>query len=108
MNDHARALVAFTTCGDELQAAELARVLVERRVAACVNIVPHIRSLYRWQGEVCDDVESMLIIKTNASTMPALKETLAQAHAYELPELIALDVADGSDDYLAWVGAQLA
>ncbi len=85
----------------------IARLLVERQVAACINLVPQIRSIYRWQGKVEDSTEWLLIIKTSQARFQSLREALAAAHSYEIPEILALPVVDGSPEYLSWLGASL-
>lgn len=87
---------------------ELARGLVEARLAACVNIVPGVRSVYRWKGEIQDDGELLLIIKTSAERFEAMRDWLLEAHPYEVPEVLALPVSAGADAYLAWVLESLA
>lgn len=99
--------IAFTTCASADEAARIARRLLEERVAACVSIVPSVRSLYHWKGEIQDDVEHLLIIKSRADLAGRLKDTLRAAHSYETPELVILDVADGLPDYLAWMDSEL-
>jgi periplasmic divalent cation tolerance protein len=83
----------------------LARALVEERLAACVNVVPGVRSVYSWKGETRDDAESILLIKTTAERAPALARRLGELHPYEVPELVAIELADGegNPEYLAWV-----
>jgi periplasmic divalent cation tolerance protein len=76
---------------------------VERGLAACVNVVPGVVSVYRWKGAVCRDGEVMLFIKTRAERLPALREALLALHPYELPELVALPVESGHAPYLAWL-----
>lgn len=104
----ATVLLCYCTCPDAASAQALARALVDERLAACVNRVPGVRSTYRWQGEVIDDGEELLLIKTTAERLPALKARLPQLHPYEVPELVAVPVADGHDTYLDWVRAQIA
>ena len=99
--------IVLCTAGSEAQAAEIARALVERRLAACVNVVGSISSTYRWQGKVVVDGESLLIIKTDASRFEALRVAVREMHTYETPELIAFAVTDGDPDYLAWLGESL-
>ena len=96
-------LVALSTVGSAQDAERIARELVERRLAACVNILPGVVSFYRWQGAVQRDAERMLVIKTRAEKLPALREALVSLHPYELPELVALPVADGHPPYLGWI-----
>jgi periplasmic divalent cation tolerance protein len=97
------ALVVLVTAGNRDEAARIAKALVEDRLAACVNIIPSIRSIYTWQGEVCDDEELLLIIKTRKGVMDGLKVRVRELHSYEVPEVIAFSICDGSIDYLAWI-----
>ncbi|AVJ56923.1 divalent-cation tolerance protein CutA [Idiomarina sp. OT37-5b] len=96
----------FCTCADNDEAGRLAHLLVEQRVAACVNIVPHVRSVYEWQGKIEDDSEVLLIIKTSKLKLEALKEAIQTHHSYESPELISFEIDDGLPAYLDWVEAQ--
>jgi periplasmic divalent cation tolerance protein len=100
----AEAMVVLTTCGSDEDAERLARVLIERRLAACVNAVSGVTSTYRWRGEVLRDRETLLIIKTTAARFAALETALRAESKYELPEVIALPVAAGSVAYLEWLG----
>lgn len=95
--------VALSTAPDADTGARLARVLVEERLAACVNVVSGVRSIYRWHGEIEEDLEVLLVIKTRAEHITALAERLRTLHPYELPELLALPVSAGLAPYLAWV-----
>lgn len=95
--------IVLTTVGVLEKAEELSRALVERRLAACVNIVGPIRSIYRWQGKVENDQEYLLIIKTTSERAPELEPVFAELHPYELPELVEVNVAGGSAAYLSWV-----
>ena len=88
------------------EAAALARAVVTERLAACVNVVPGVRSIYRWEGEVQDDVEALLVIKTTEARLEALVERVNALHSYDLPEVLALPVAGGSPAYLAWVAEE--
>ena len=99
-------LICLTTCPDRAIAERMATALVEERLAACVNILPGIASTYRWQGEVIRDEELLLIIKTTSGRMAALRERLPTLHPYELPELLAVEPADGLPAYLDWVRAE--
>jgi periplasmic divalent cation tolerance protein len=97
------ALIVFCSCPVAV-ADGLAHALVESRVAACVTLLPQARSVYRWQGEIerCDEVQ--LLIKTTRERWPALRAAVLEQHPYELPELIAVEVAAGLDRYLDWIG----
>lgn len=95
-------IVVYVTCPED-HAAKLGGSLVEGRLAACVNIVPTVRSLYTWKGEVCDDAESLLVIKTRASLFELLREKVVDLHPYDVPEVIALPITAGHPSYLRWV-----
>jgi periplasmic divalent cation tolerance protein len=102
------ALVVLSTFPDADQAAQIARVLVDEQLAACANLIAGVRSIYRWQGAVQDDGEALAIIKTTVERYPALAARLAELHPYEVPEIIALPLADGHPPYLAWLAGQVA
>jgi periplasmic divalent cation tolerance protein len=95
--------VVLTTASSIDEARKIARALVERRLAACVNMVPRISSIYRWEGKVEEAQECLLIIKTTAAAFPKLRDTIRETHSYEVPECIALPVEDGSLPYLNWI-----
>jgi periplasmic divalent cation tolerance protein len=96
--------VVLTTCGSLEEARHIARALIERRLAACVNIVPQVESIFRWKGEVETSNESLLVIKTTAGMFEKLRVALKELHSYEVPECIELTVTDGSEAYLDWIG----
>ena len=96
-------VVALSTVGSAEEADRLARALVERRLAACVNVVPGVVSHYRWQGELQRDEERLLVIKTRAERIDALRDALRELHPYELPELVAFEISAGSPEYLKWL-----
>lgn len=100
-------IVVFNTCASAADAEKLAQHLVETRVAACVNIIPGARSIYRWQGKVEDAAEHVLLIKTSRGMFPALRAAIQKTHPYDVPEIIAVAVVDGSQEYLDWLGAEL-
>jgi periplasmic divalent cation tolerance protein len=97
------AVIVLTTVGASFDANALARTLVEERVAACINIVPSVTSIYRWQGRVDEDSEQLLIIKTVDDNLQALRESLFARHPYEVPEFVVLPVASTSDAYGGWL-----
>lgn len=101
------AIVVFCACGSAGEAEELARRLVEERLAACVTIIAPVRSFYRWKGEIADSVEWLLTIKTSRRLFEPLRKALEQAHSYELPEVIAIPVVEGSPNYLSWLEREL-
>ena len=100
-------LVVLTPLPDEERAVGLARALVERRLVACVNIVPGVRSLYRFKGALSDDREHLLLMKTTPERYDALASAIAELHPYEVPELVAIPVARGASAYLDWVAASV-
>jgi len=99
-------LLVLTNLPDAGTAQTLARLLIERRLAACVNILAPCQSMYRWQGRIEDATEIPLLIKTTASCYAALEAAIRAHHPYELPEIIAVSVERGLPAYLAWVGAE--
>src|SRR5882724_199949 len=103
MSDEKEAIAVLMTTGSAEIAEKIARTLVEERLAACVNIVPGIRSIYRWQGSVADDAEWLLVAKTARSRFAALEARVRALHSYEVPEVIALEIVEGSAPYLEWL-----
>lgn len=95
--------LVLCTCPDRETARQLAETLVSRRLAACVNIVPGLESVYEWQGKVERDAEVLLIIKTNAARYPGVEATLREQHPYELPEIIRVSLSGGLQEYLQWI-----
>jgi periplasmic divalent cation tolerance protein len=95
--------IVLTTCGSAEEAERIAHALVERQLAACVNIVPQIRSVYRWQGKVESASEWLLVVKTTAGKFAGVRDAIRELHSYELPECIAIDISDGSPEYLKWM-----
>src|SRR5437016_14034422 len=100
-------IVVLSTCNSGAQAEQIARALVEERLAACVNIIPGIRSIYRWKDQVEDAVEWLLVIKSRRDLMDELRASIGKIHAYEVPEVLALPVVDGSASYLEWLDREL-
>ena len=100
--------VVLTTVGSKEVAEKLATQLVERRLAACVNVVGPIRSIYRWEGAIEREQEYLLLIKTTAERAAELAAAFAELHPYELPERVEVAIEGGNDDYLQWLSAQVA
>jgi len=100
-------IVVFSTCDSEEQAGRIARELVEQKLAACVNILPGARSVYRWKGQMEDSAEWLLIIKSRRDLMDKLRTAIGKIHTYEVPELLAVPVVDGSETYLEWLDREL-
>ena len=100
-------IVVLTSCAAEADAERLARALVAGRLAACVNVVPGVRSFYHWKGEIESSEEFLLIVKTSRDLFPALRAEMEKLHAYEVPELLALPVVAGAENYLSWIESNL-
>jgi periplasmic divalent cation tolerance protein len=100
------AIVVLCSCPDEAVGERIGSALVEERLAACVNRVPGISSTYRWQGKVDRARECLLLIKTTSERFDALRERIVALHPYELPEVIAVDIALGHAPYLAWIATE--
>jgi len=96
--------LVLTTCSSLEEARTIAHALVERQLAACVNIAPQIESVYRWQGEVETATEWLLVIKTTIDAFDRVREALGELHTYELPECLEIGIEDGSAAYLEWIG----
>ena len=95
--------IVLSAAGSEEEASKIARYLVEHRLAACVNIVPQIESIYRWQGKVESAREWLLLIKTTAEQFEKVRDALRELHSYDLPECIAVAIEDGCPEYLLWL-----
>jgi len=98
-----RPVIVLTTLGAQTDAVAFARVLVDERLAACVNVLPTMASLYWWKGGIEEDREQQLVIKTTSDRVEALQARLHELHPYELPEFLVLSVSDGSPAYLEWL-----
>ncbi len=97
-------VVVLITVPTEEDAVKIARHLVEKRLAACVNIVPGIRSIYTWEGEVCDEGEVLLVVKSRTELFARVAEAVGGRHPYTVPEIIALPIVTGSESYMDWIG----
>jgi periplasmic divalent cation tolerance protein len=100
-------IVLISTCASEEEAERIARLLVEQRLAACVNVIPGIRSYYRWKGAVETAGECLLLVKSSRDLFDSLTAALEKAHSYEVPEALALAIVDGAANYLHWLGGNL-
>jgi periplasmic divalent cation tolerance protein len=101
------AILILATTDSEESAHRIAAALVEAREAACVSVLPGIRSIYRWQGKVCDEGELLLLIKTVAGEFEAVRTRIRQLHPYQVPEVIALPMMAGDPDYVRWLREQV-
>ena len=95
--------IVLTTCPDSQCAERIANALVSEQLAACVNIVPTVTSVYRWKGKLLNDKEHLLIIKSSAHRYRAIEKQILALHPYELPEVIAVPITNGLNDYLSWL-----
>jgi periplasmic divalent cation tolerance protein len=100
--------IVLTTAGSEEEAQKIARHLVDRRLAACVNIVPQVTSIYSWQGKMEEAREWLLIVKTTAAAFAQVRQAIAELHSYELPECMCLAIEDGSPNYLEWIAESVS
>ena len=98
-----QAIVVVTTVGTEEQAYQIARELVARRQAACVNVLPGMRSVYRWKGKICKDGELLLVIKTLEGELEAVQRSIQELHSYDLPEILAFKASHAEPGFLEWI-----
>ena len=96
-------IVLFITAANAEEAQQISRVLLEQKKAACVNIVPKVKSLFWWEGKIDSEQENLLIVKTKASLLPEIISLVKQVHSYTVPEIIALPIVGGNQDYLDWI-----
>jgi periplasmic divalent cation tolerance protein len=101
-------IVVFMTAPDAGKAAAIGRKAVEEGFAACCSIIPSVRSIYTWKGEVCDESEALCVFKTRAGLFEGLKERIKELHPYEVPEIIAFDIKAGLKEYLSWIDGSTA
>ncbi|HEY5030700.1 MAG TPA: divalent-cation tolerance protein CutA [Candidatus Angelobacter sp.] len=102
------ARIVLTTTGSQEEGRKIAQALVDRRLAACVNIVPQIESIYRWQGKIETAEEWLLVIKTQADLFERVRDAVKELHSYDLPEFVMLEVAAGSQEYLSWIAENVS
>jgi periplasmic divalent cation tolerance protein len=100
-------IVVFSTCSGEEEAGKIAGVLVEERLAACVSVVPGVRSYYRWQGALESSAECLLVIKSSRELFAPLCAAIGRLHTYEVPEVVAVPIVDGAASYLDWLDASI-
>jgi len=101
-------MVVFITAPSGEEARKIAGRLVEERLAACVNIVDGVRSIYRWEGRIEDEAEALMIVKSRIALLPRLRSRVRELHSYTVPEVIALPIIDGSEEYLKWLSEETA
>jgi periplasmic divalent cation tolerance protein len=95
--------VIFVTTPSSAEAVKIGRTLVQERLAACVNIVSGVRSIYRWQGKICDEPEALMVLKTRSGKLQKIIRRVQSLHSYSVPEIIALPILGGSKEYLSWI-----
>ena len=100
-------IVILSTCGSPEEAERIARALLADRLAACVNVLPGVRSFYRWKGQVEDSAECLLVIKSSRPLFGALRAAIERTHSYEVPEIVAVPIVDGAPNYLNWIHESL-
>jgi len=100
-------IIVLTTCGSEDEARKIARLLVEERLAACVQVMPGVRSVYRWKNAIQEDNELLLLIKSRRGLFEALLAAVKKLHSYDVPEIASIQIVDGSAGYLAWMDREL-
>ena len=98
-------ILVFCTASTEKEALQIAQALVEREEAACVNVVPMIRSVYRWKGKITSENEHLMIVKTTQPLLEDVKKTVKELHSYELPEILSVSVDDGDKNALNWIAS---
>ena len=108
MQNQVEYLLVQTSCPDNDSAIKLARRIIENKVAACVNVLPEVTSIYEWKGEVKQDSEILLLIKTSKSRYLDLQAIICDLHPYELPEVIAVPISEGLPDFLSWINDSVA
>lgn len=91
------------TCPDKISAQKIAQALITKKLAACVNMIPNITSIYEWEGKVVEETEVLLLIKTKQNLFTQLSDEITHIHPYDIPEVIALDIAQGNPDYMHWL-----
>ena len=99
-------IIAHVTAPNEEEASKISRTVVEERLAACVNIIKSVRSIYRWQGQIEDEQEVLMIIKTRRTLFERLQGRVKELHSYSVPEIIGVPVTEGSEEYLNWLGQE--
>jgi periplasmic divalent cation tolerance protein len=100
-------IVVLSTCGSAEEAERIARSLVEKRLAACVSLIPGVRSIYRWKGAIEDSQEVLLVIKSSRALLNELRMEIEKMHTNEVPEVIAMQIVDGAEAYLEWMDREL-
>jgi periplasmic divalent cation tolerance protein len=96
-------IIIFITASSEQEARNIAATLVEKKLVACVNIIPKIHSIYWWEGKVCQEDEVMLISKSTHALFPRIRDCIKSLHSYQVPEIISFPISDGLPEYIKWI-----
>jgi periplasmic divalent cation tolerance protein len=104
---NSNAILILSTASSEKEAMTIAQALIDQELAACVNVVPAIRSLYRWKGKIWNEVENLMLIKTTEDLFEDVKKTIKELHSYELPEVLMVRIDDGEKNVLSWIGSSV-
>jgi periplasmic divalent cation tolerance protein len=99
--------ITLTTCANESEAEQIASSLVEANFAACVNLLPQVRSIYKWQDKICNETEVLLVIKSSKKNQQVVEELITQLHSYEVPEIIHIAIDSGSKKYMNWLSQEI-
>ena len=99
--------IVYITCKNEKEALKIGKVLIKERLAACVNVIPRIKSIYRWEGRIVEDSESILLVKTVYSKVKKLIEKVKELHSYEVPCIEVIDINDGNKEYFKWIESEV-
>jgi len=99
--------IVYITCKNERESLKIGKILIEKKLAACINVVPVIKSIYRWKGKIVEDAESILLAKTNINKVKKLIKEVKNLHSDEVPCIEVVDVSNGNEEYLKWVNDEL-
>jgi periplasmic divalent cation tolerance protein len=99
--------ITLTTCANEQDGERIAQSLLEANYAACVNLLPGVRSMYKWQNKICNETEVMLVIKSSKKNQQAVEALISQIHTYEVPEIVHLSIDSGSESYMNWLAQEI-
>ena len=107
MNQNSRKIIIFITTASKKEAEKIAGTLVKEKLAACCNIIDSVSSIFRWKGKICNENELLLIVKSSSELFNEIVKKVKAMHSYDVPEIIALPIIDGSDDYLKWIDDEI-
>ncbi len=107
MNQNSKKIIIFITAASKKEAENIAGILVEEKLAACCNIIDSVSSIFRWEGKICNEDELLLIVKRSSELFNEIVKKVKEIHSYDVPEIIALPIIDGSDDYLKWIDDEI-